>query len=79
MEPLPFTTAARREQLQGYVKITEDFVKAYLKMHPGTMTVPDAIDWFARHNTKLQAESPEVIADVKRQVTERVIPRVPES
>jgi hypothetical protein len=61
-------------RVQGHVKTITGFVTAYTDLHPDALTLPDAINWFIAHSTDLQAESPEVITEVRRQVAEKVNP-----
>lgn len=56
-----------------YEKIITGFVTAYADLNPDVISVPDAIDWFILHHTRLQqAETPEMRETVKRLVTEQV-------
>lgn len=63
-------------RVAGYVTIITAFVRAYRDIdqvdHPRKLSVPEAIEWFIQHDTKLQAESAETIKVVTRLVTEKV-------
>jgi hypothetical protein len=69
---LPFARELDASRIAEYVKVITGFVCAYGDISPGKLSVPDAIDWFIQHDTRLQAESADTIKVVTRLVTEKV-------
>jgi hypothetical protein len=71
---LMFARQLNASRIAEYVKVVTGFVLAYTDLHPEKLSVPEAIEWFIKHDTKLQAESADTIKVVKQMVTERIAP-----
>lgn len=73
-QSLLFARQLDASRIASYVKILTAFVNAYAEIDPGKLSIPEAIEWFIQHDTKLQTESADTIKVVTRMVTERVKP-----
>jgi hypothetical protein len=71
----PFAGQSHEFRLRRHVNVITGFVVCQLALPTNDLSTPEAIDWFILHDTAVQSELPDMIAEVKRQVTEKVTSR----